>query len=193
MKTLNVDEDLRQVVDLLTNQCIIAIFQGRAESGPRALGNRSILWDPQMPVGRVRVNKLKNRESWRPFAGVIDEESAPYWFDMKGMKSSPFMSYAVKLKDPNNNYMMPSILHNDNTCRIQTVSPEQNPTLSKIIRAFNRAVPMHPPMLGNTSFNRAGEPLVHTIDDAINALKSDDFIEYLYLPEEGKILVSPNA
>tara|TARA_Y100000004_G_scaffold135609_1_gene153480 strand:- start:4600 stop:5181 length:582 start_codon:yes stop_codon:yes gene_type:complete len=193
MKTLKVEEDLTQVIELLANQCIVAIFQGRAESGPRALGNRSILWDPQMPVGRVRVNKLKNRESWRPFAGVIDEESAPHWFDMKGMKSSPFMSYAVKLKDSNNRYMMESILHNDNTCRIQTVSPEQNPTLSKIIKAFNRAVPMHPPMLGNTSFNRAGEPLVHTIDDAINALKSDDFIEYLYLPEEGKILVSPNA
>ena len=193
MKTLKVDEDLTQVVELLTNQCIIAIFQGRAESGPRALGNRSILWDPQMPVGRVRVNKLKNRESWRPFAGVIDEEAAPYWFDMKGMKSSPFMSYAVKLRDPKHGEMIPSILHNDNTCRIQTVSPEQNPTLSKLIRAYNLVTPNHPPMLGNTSFNRAGEPLVHTIDDAINALKSDDFIEYLYLPEEGKILVSPNA
>ena len=193
MKTLKVDEDLTQVVELLTNQCIIAIFQGRAESGPRALGNRSILWDPQMPVGRVRVNKLKNREWWRPFAGVIDEEAAPYWFDMKGMKSSPFMSYAVKLKDPNNKHMMPSILHNDDTCRIQTVSPEQNPTLSKIIRAYNLIVPNHPPILGNTSFNRAGEPLVHTIDDAIKALESDDFIEYLYLPEEGKLLFSPNA
>jgi len=193
MKTLKVEEDLTQVVELLASQCIIAIFQGRAESGPRALGNRSILWDPQMPLGKVRVNKVKNRESWRPFAGVIDEEAAPHWFDMKGMKSSPFMSYAVKLKDSNNKHMMQSILHNDNTCRIQTVSPEQNPTLSKIIRAFNRAVPNHPPILGNTSFNRAGEPLVHTIDDAINALKSDDFIEYLYLPEEGKILVSPNA
>ena len=88
---------------------------------------------------------------------------------------------------------MPSILHNDNTCRIQTVSPEQNPTLSKLIRAFNLGTPNHPPMLGNTSFNRAGEPLVHTIDDAINALKSDDFIEYLYLPEEGKLLISPTT
>ena len=101
------------------------------------MGNRSIIWDPQIPVGRIRVNKLKNRESWRPFAGVIDEEAAPHWFDMKGMKSSPFMSYAVKLKDSNNKVMMQSILHNDDTCRIQTVSPEQNPTLSKIIRAYN--------------------------------------------------------
>ena len=95
------------------------------------MGNRSILWDPQIPVGRVRINKLKKREWWRPFAGVIDEEVAPYWFDMKGMKSSPFMSYAVKLKDYNNKEMISSILHNDDTCRIQTVSPEQNPALSK--------------------------------------------------------------
>jgi len=193
MKTFIVEENLDLITRLLGEQCIIAIFQGRAESGPRALGNRSIIWDPQIPVGKVRINKLKNREWWRPFAGVIDEEAAPYWFDMKGMKSSPFMSYAVKLKDPNNKHMMPSILHNDDTCRIQTVSPEQNPALSKIIRAYNIVNPKHPPLLGNTSFNRAGEPLIHTIDDAIKALKSDDFIEYLYLPEESKLLFSPNA
>ena len=194
MKTITVEEDLRIITRLLGEQCIIAIFQGRAESGPRALGNRSIIWDPQIPVGRVRVNKLKNREWWRPFAGVIDEEAAPYWFDMKGMKSSPFMSYAVKLRDPGHGGMISSILHNDDTCRIQTVSPEQNPTLSKIIRAYNLdGGSTIPPILGNTSFNRAGEPLIHTIDDAIKALKSDDFIEYLYLPEEGKLLFSPNA
>ena len=88
--------------------------------------------------------------------------------------------------------MISSILHNDDTCRIQTVSPEQNPALSKLVKAFHAVMPNHPPMLGNTSFNRAGEPLIHTIDDAIKALKSDDFIEYLYLPEESKLLISPN-
>ena len=181
------------VGELLANGYIIAIFQGRAESGPRALGNRSILWNPQIKDGKIIINNLKKREWWRPFAGVILEEDAPYWFDMKGMKSSPFMSYAVKLKNPEEyGNKINSILHNDYTCRIQTVNSEQNLELTNIIKTFKNILPNNPPILGNTSFNRAGEPLIHTIDDAITSLKSN-FIEYLYFPEEEKILYSSNT
>ncbi len=185
--------DATIVGELLANGCIIAIFQGRAESGPRALGNRSILWNPQIQDGKFTINNLKKREWWRPFAGVILEEDASYWFDMKGMKSSPFMSYAVKLKNPDRYAnKINSILHNDYTCRIQTVNAEQNLELTNIIKTFNNILPNNPPILGNTSFNRAGEPLIHTIEDAITSLESD-FIEYLYLPEEEKILYSGNT
>lgn len=181
------------VGELLANGYIIAIFQGRAESGPRALGNRSILWNPQIEDGKIIINNLKKREWWRPFAGVILEEDAPYWFDMKGMKSSPFMSYAVKLKNPAEyGNKINSILHNDYTCRIQTVNSEQNLELTNIIKTFKNILPNNPPILGNTSFNRAGEPLIHTIDDAITSLESN-FIEYLYFPEEEKILYSSNT
>ena len=181
------------VGELLANGYIIAIFQGRAESGPRALGNSSILWNPQIQDGKSIINNLKKREWWRPFAGVILEEDAPYWFDMKGMKSSPFMSYAVKLKNPEEyGNKINSILHNDYTCRIQTVNSEQNIELTNIIKTFKNILPNNTTILGNTSFNKAGEPLIHTIDDAIASLESN-FIEYLYFPEEEKILYSSNT
>lgn len=193
MKTFdNADEEL--VADLLLEKAVIAVFQGRAEAGPRALGNRSLLWDPDLNNGKTRLNLMKKREMWRPFAGVILEEAAADWFDMKGLKSSPFMSYAVRLKEgitPEKSSMY-SIIHNDGTCRIQTVNEDQNPVLYKILKAYGDPQPDCAPVLGNTSFNRAGEPLIHTRDEAIEALESD-FIEYLYLPEEGKLLFSPNV
>ena len=186
--------DANLVAQLLASKAIVAIFQGRAESGARALGNRSILWAPYLESAKFRVNKLKKRELWRPFAGVILESDANYWFDMKGIGTSPYMSYAVKLKDDTDEGRgkLISIIHNDGTCRIQTVNQEQNLELYKIIKEFNSSCPEFPAMIGNTSFNRAGEPLIHTLDQALEALESD-FIEYLYLPEQGKLLYSPNV
>ena len=109
------------------------------------------------------------------------------------MKSSPYMSYAVKWKDQNNSWMVESILHRDNTCRIQTLNEEQNPTFYALIKEFNHmANTTIPPMLGNTSFNAAGEPLVYTIDDAIATLEKTP-LEYLWLPETQELLRSPNV
>ena len=112
------------------------------------------------------------------------------------------VSYKAEKKEKNNNKewdkikeygnKINSILHNDYTCRIQTVNSEQNLELTNIIKSFKNILPNNPPILGNTSFNRAGEPLIHTIDDAITSLKSN-FIEYLYFPEEEKILYSSNS
>lgn len=186
--------DAMLVAELLASKAIVAIFQGRAESGARALGNRSILWAPFLESAKYRVNKLKKRELWRPFAGAILESDADYWFDMKGMKSSPFMTYAVRLKEDTDERRgdLASIIHNDGTCRIQTVNKEQNSEFYDIIKAFDSACPSFPAMVGNTSFNRAGEPLIHTLDQALEALESD-FIEYLYLPEQGQLLYSPNV
>lgn len=182
-----------KIVHLILNGAAVALFQGRAETGPRALGNRSILWDPQLTYGRTYINRIKKRESWRPFAGTILEESASYWFDMKGMKSSPYMSYAVKLKDKNNSWMFQSILHQDNTCRIQTLTQEQNPILYSLIKSCNNTyIIPYPPVLGNTSFNAAGDPLVHTIDDAIETMEKTP-LEYLWLPETEELLCSPNV
>tara|TARA_Y100000992_G_scaffold126024_1_gene82703 strand:- start:11319 stop:11909 length:591 start_codon:yes stop_codon:yes gene_type:complete len=194
MKTFdNADEEL--VAYFLQKNAVVAVFQGRAEAGPRALGNRSLLWNAELFNGKTRLNLMKKREMWRPFAGVILEEAAADWFDMKGMKSSPFMSYAVRLKEgltSEQEGSMYSIIHNDGTCRIQTVNEDQNPVLYNIIKEYSKSLSGFPPILGNTSFNRAGEPLIHTRDQALEALESD-FIEYLYLPDEGKLLFSPNV
>ena len=189
MKTYkNVSID--SVFPLILSGGAVAIFQGRSESGPRALGNRSIVWDPQLPYGRAYINRIKQRESWRPFAGTILEEYASQWFDMKGMKSSPYMSYAVKLKDEDEWWRIQSILHRDNTCRIQTLTEEQNPVFYSLIKAYGEEMGI--PCLGNTSFNAAGDPLVHTIDDAIATLEKTP-LEYLWLPETEELLRSPNV
>jgi carbamoyltransferase len=172
------------VAKLIADRNIIAMFQGRSEAGPRALGNRSILYDPRDPDGKDVVNQVKGREWFRPFAGSVLSEDADDWFDMAGMDESPFMMYAVnvaadKLKD------IPAITHVDDTCRVQTVSEEQNPHYYNLIKAFKNITEV--PVLFNTSFNLAGDPLVETIDDALITLDRSD-IKYLYLPEIGKLI-----
>lgn len=172
------------VAKLIAEKNIVALFQGRSEAGPRALGNRSILYDPRDPDGKDEVNKVKGREWFRPFAGSVLAEDADDWFDMAGMSESPFMMYAVnvaadKLQD------IPAITHVDDTCRVQTVTEEQNPHYYNLIKAFKNITEV--PVLFNTSFNLAGDPLVETIDDALNTIDRSD-IKYLYLPEIGKLI-----
>src|SRR6056300_1249072 len=91
--------DLDTVIDLLIDkEQIVAIFQGESEWGPRALGNRSILFDPRHPQAKQIVNKVKMREDYRPFAGTVMLEHANDYFDMRQLKESPWMSFAINAK-----------------------------------------------------------------------------------------------
>jgi carbamoyltransferase len=172
------------VVELLRNKNIVTMFQGRSESGPRALGNRSILFDPTFEDGKDFVNLVKRREYFRPFAGSILHEHAHEWFDMRGMEQSPHMMYAMNCQ-PGVAEKIPSIIHVDGTCRIQTVKREQNPNYYDLITEFYKVSGM--PILFNTSFNLGGEPLVETLDDAVRTLANSK-MEYLYLPEYGYLI-----
>jgi carbamoyltransferase len=168
-----------QVSKLISERNIVTIFQGRSEAGPRALGNRSILYDPTDPNGKDYVNKVKNREWFRPFAGTVLKEKAHEWFDMAGLEESPFMMYAMDVW-PDKQEQIQAITHVDGTCRIQTVTEEQNPHYYKLIQEFEKITGV--PILFNTSFNLAGDPLVETIEDALETMLKSE-MKYMYVPE----------
>ena len=175
-----------EVANLIAQKNIVAMFQGQAEAGHRALGNRSILYDPRDPDGKEKVNTVKGREWYRPFACSILLEHAPDWFDMAGLKESPYMMYAVNVKEDKKD-LIPCVIHVDNTCRIQTVSLEQNLHFYNLIKAFYEITNI--PLLFNTSFNLAGEVIVETEDEALNVLDRSK-INYLYLPEKLTVICS---
>jgi len=172
------------IANLLVDGNIVAMYQGRSEAGPRALGNRSILFDPRVKDGKDIVNKVKNREWYRPFAGTILKETVHEWFDMRGLDESPFMMYAVDVIEDKKD-LIPSIVHVDGTCRVQTVTPEQNLHYYNLISEFNKLTNV--PILFNTSFNLAGDPLVETMEDALETLRKSE-IKYLYLPERDELI-----
>jgi len=176
------------IVELLTQKNIVTIFQGKSENGPRALGNRSVLFDPTFEDGKDFVNGVKHREYFRPFAGSILQEDVHEWFDLRGMDDSPYMMYAVNCQ-PGIAEKIPSIIHVDGTCRIQTVTKEQNSHYYDLIKTFKDKTGT--PILFNTSFNLGGEPLVETLEDAIWTLQQSN-IEYLYLPEFKKLITVAN-
>lgn len=171
--------DKKYVAKLIADRNIVTLFQGRSEGGPRALGNRSILYDPTDPNGKDFVNRVKKREWFRPFAGSVLKEKAAEWFDMAGLDESPFMMYAMDVW-PEKQKNIPAITHVDGTCRIQTVSEEQNPHYYELIKEFEKITGV--PILFNTSFNLAGDPLVETIEDALQTLLKSQ-MKYMYLPE----------
>lgn len=168
-----------EVAQLLKDQNIVAYFRGRSESGPRALGDRSILYTPLDPNGKDNVNKVKGREWFRPFAGSMLAEHFDEWFETYGLKETPFMMYAMDFKEDKKD-KVPSITHVDGTCRIQTVTKEQNEHYYNLINEFYKLTGT--PIVFNTSFNLAGEPLVETLEDAIHTLENSE-IKYLYIPE----------
>jgi len=179
-----IDTDYDAVADLLNDNNIVAIFQGRTEAGPRALGNRSILFDPRNPQAQSYINRVKKREWFRPFAGTVMKEHAKNWIEMAGLEESPFMMYAFKVKEEKKS-IIPGIVHVDGTCRMQTITETQNPHFYRLIRSFYGKTGI--PIVFNTSFNLGGEVLVHTIDDALDTLSRSD-IDYLYTPESQKLI-----
>ena len=182
------EADHGDAVDLITKKNIVAMFQGRSEAGPRALGNRSIMYDPRDPNGKDHVNAIKRREYFRPFAGSILKEHVHEWFDLRGMDDTPFMMYAVRCQDGIKE-KIPAIIHVDDTCRIQTVTEDVNPHYYNLIKTFYDKTGC--PIIFNTSFNLGGEPLVETLDDALRTL-ANSLIEYLYLPEYGLMVEIKN-
>jgi len=146
----------------------IALFQGRSESGPRALGNRSILASPMEEGVRDFINaEVKHREWFRPLAPVVRVESAPLYFEMSG--ESPFMQQRVMVR-PRRRAELGAVTHVDGSARVQTVSRRQNAFLYDLLGAFERHSGMD--VLLNTSFNGADEPIVESVRDACAALRA---------------------
>ena len=169
-KGVGEEKNIDDLCEILENQKILAIFDGNPESGPRALGHRSLLFDPRNKNGREIVNKLKNREWYRPFAGIILESFFEEYFHSMGLIKSEYMTLNFDCKDGVEN-AIPSIVHVDNTCRIQTVSKENGFLYDLLLKFYKRT---GSPILLNTSFNLAGEPLIQTKADALSFIEKVD-------------------
>ena len=167
------------IANLLIDNNIVAIYQGRSEAGPRALGNRSFMYNPIGANSREEMNTVKRREWFRPFAASVLEEHASFWFDMT-VDKSPYMMIAFPTQE-DKKALIPGVVHADGTTRIQTVGQGDNDPYRRVIEAFYDKTGV--PMIMNTSFNLAGEPLVETIEDAIRTLKEADF-NYLYIADK---------
>jgi carbamoyltransferase len=151
---------VKQVVKELLKGNLVGVANGRAEYGPRALGNRSLLADPRGKDIKQKMNEIKNRQEFRPFAPSVLEEHAHEIFDMP-TKKSQFMQYVAPCKFPE---LYPAICHVDNTSRVQTVSKEDNPGYYKLIKEFYKKTGC--PMVLNTSLNIKGQPIVNDENDA---------------------------
>lgn len=151
---------VKEACKLLLKGEIIGIANGKAEFGPRALGNRSLLADPRGFEIKDKVNEIKRRQKFRPFAPAIMEEHAHKIFEMP-VKRIPYMQYTAKCKYPDK---YPAICHIDNTSRVQTVSKKDNPGFYALLKEFYTKTGC--PMLLNTSLNIKGQPIVNSKQDA---------------------------
>ncbi len=163
-----------RVAELLSEGKNIGWFQGRMEFGPRALGARSILADPRDGTKRDYLNKkIKARESFRPFGPSVLEEDAHEVFEI-GQKS-PFMLFATQVRSKIKS-LIPAVVHQDGSSRIQTVSKESSPRYWKLIQAFKKRTGI--PLILNTSFNLKDEPIVCRPQDAVNSFQKSE-LDYL--------------
>lgn len=150
---------------LLHEGNIVARYFGCGEFGPRALGHRSILANPTLPEMKDAVNaRIKHRESFRPFAPVCLEERANEYFDID--VPTPYMLLICQAR-PNVRSLIPAVIHDDGTARLQTVRSDLNPDMYQTIVEFNKQSGV--PVLLNTSFNVNGEAIVETPQDAIES------------------------
>lgn len=164
-RKLKTSELIKESVAEIASKKVLGWFQGGSEIGPRALGHRSIIADPRPDWMRDHINvQVKHREWFRPFAPSILEEEANDYFELNC--KSPFMLLVGKVKS-DKQLLIPAVTHVDGTARIQTVSKKVNGRYYKLIEEFERQTGI--PLVLNTSFNNAGEPIVETPEDAIKA------------------------
>ena len=167
-------ELLQNTAKLIADQNVVGWYQGRAEWGPRALGNRSILADPRNAKMKDILNeKIKHRESFRPFAPSILEEHTSEYFELD--IPSPYMLLVAKVKKPDK---IPAVTHVDGTGRLQTVSKKANPLYYDLINEFYKLTRV--PVIVNTSMNVRGEPIVNTPEQAFDMLLKTD-MDYIVM------------
>ncbi|KLR62235.1 putative carbamoyl transferase, NodU family [Actinobacteria bacterium IMCC26207] len=194
----NADERAAHLATLLAEGNVVGMFQGRMEFGPRALGNRSILADPRSPtMQRVLNEKIKQRESFRPFAPAVMAEHAQEWFELD--HESPYMLFTAPVRASRRGTQgepvegasifeqlnaidseIPAVTHVDGSARVQTVDAERFPAFHQLLSAFNDLTGC--PLLINTSFNVRGEPIVHTPEDAYRCFMTTD-MDFLVLED----------
>jgi carbamoyltransferase len=170
----------RDAADMIADGKIVAWFQGRMEFGPRALGNRSLLADPRRPEMRNILNqRIKHREDFRPFAPSVMAEHAEQWFEVGSQTAShEFMLFACPVKTERRN-LIPSIMHQDGTARLQLVRRQSNRRFHELISCFFARTEV--PLVINTSFND-NEPIVCTPADAIVTFRKAD-VDVLFMDD----------
>ena len=191
------DECAERVAKLLAEGATIGVLRGRMEFGPRALGARSILADPRVPDMQRTLNlRIKQRESFRPFAPVVLAERSSDWFDFDG--DSPYMSFVAPVKGAEVDDALasesddlverlamvrspiPAVTHVDGSARLQSVSEQRAPWLHRLLTAFDALTGC--PVLVNTSFNVRGEPIVCSPEDAYRCFMLTD-LDHLLLED----------
>jgi carbamoyltransferase len=170
------DDVYQDAAQAIADGYIIGWFQDGCECGPRALGNRSILADPRDPDMKRKINsRVKFREAFRPFAPSILWEHQEEYFDLD--LPSPYMLMIANIW-PCMREKIPAVTHIDGTGRLQTVMSDLNPKFYKLIETFYKITGV--PIVLNTSFNIAGEPIVETPGDAVRSFLKSNF-DYLYI------------
>ena len=167
-----------EVANLLAGGNVIGWFQGESEFGPRALGHRSIFADPRLPAMQDFLNLvIKRREAFRPYAPSVLLEEVNEFFDIPC--TSPFMLLAAPIR-PEKQKMIPAVTHVDGTSRIQTVARQDNALLHALLSQFKELTGI--PLILNTSFNLANEPIVETPEDALDCFMRTQ-LDYLVLQD----------
>jgi len=173
-----ITSDFKDIANLLSKDKSVAVYYGKAESGARALGNRSILFNALNPNAKEIVNNIKKREWYRPFAAIVLEEDAHLYFD--GVVKNEYMTVSFPVKTD----LIPGLAHVDNTCRVQTVTSGH---FYDILTEFKKLTGHG--ILLNTSFNLAGEVLVETPEQAFSTLNRSS-LDYLWFCETKQLFKS---
>ncbi len=151
---------------VIADGAIVGVLNGGSEIGPRALGGRSVLADPRRAAAKERINrKIKHREPFRPLAPMVLAERFDEYFG-PAAAADPFMLIVAEAT-PECRRIAPAVVHVDGTSRVQVVGSQDDPFLVRLLRAFEAETGV--PLLLNTSFNRRGEPIVETPEDAVAA------------------------
>jgi carbamoyltransferase len=160
---------IERVASLLAEGAVVGWMIGNGEIGPRALGHRSILFDPRSPKAKKVLNgRVKFREAWRPYAGSVLAERAEEWFDLT--RPSPYMLEAVSVR-PDRRERIPGVTHHDGTCRVQTVAADEGlMSFRELLTCFDSLTGV--PLLLNTSLNSSGEPIYGSATQARRLLAS---------------------
>ncbi len=189
-------ELMPRLAELLDQENVIGLFNGRMEFGPRALGGRSVIGDPRSTKMQSVMNlKIKYRESFRPFAPAIKADRVSEWFHLD--RNSPYMLLVAPVREEKRFTMteeqkqlfgidklniprseIPAITHVDYSARVQTVHAETNPRFYDLISHFEKRT--NCPVLINTSFNVRGEPIVYTPEDAYRCFMRTE-MDYLVM------------